>query len=87
MRTPGIEVTTSPATVRVGEMYDEHGDAAVVHDMVADAAEHDRGDIPAAARADDDEVVTPGFRLVKDGFGRRAVDAEGARGKALRQLG
>jgi hypothetical protein len=68
-------------------MYDEHRDTAVVHNAVADAPGHDRGDITAAARADNDEVVTAGFRLVKDRFGWRAVDAEGARGEALRQLG
>jgi hypothetical protein len=55
------------------EMYDKHRDTALVHNAVADATEHDRGDITAAARADNDEVVTAGFRLVKDGFGWRAV--------------
>jgi hypothetical protein len=59
----------------------------MLHNAVAHAPEHDRGDITAATRADNDEVVTAGFRLVKDGFGRRAVDAEGTRGEALQQLG
>ena len=73
--------------VHIGEVHDEHGETAVVHHGVADATEQDGGDVTAVARADDDEVVTPGFRLVKDGFGRHAVDAEGGRGEAPRQLG
>ncbi len=59
---------------------------AVVHDAVTDTAEHDRRQVTATSRAENDEVMATDRGLVQDHLGRRAVHNQRLGGNARRNV-